>query len=199
MRRNRPASAPFLRSACVLGDEQTSTYLNATLRGLHESMRNLDLSRPLANNPARGLRPVRKQAPARGEAKVASSLVARRGCLDRMSTRQAPAYRSSPGAVSRTSRLPCHHPRRRLLLPRSQPTVPLLQADPVGAVVLIARQVRSLGRQNGVGLLLQHELRIQVAAIGEVTALLEDDMKNDTSAHSRPERPHRRSRFSEHW
>ena len=48
--------------------QQTSTYLNATLRGLHESMRNLDQSRPacnpLANTPARGLRPVRKQAPA---------------------------------------------------------------------------------------------------------------------------------------
>jgi hypothetical protein len=51
--------------------QQTSTYLNATLRGLHESMRNLDRSRPackpLANKPARGLRPVRKQAPARSE------------------------------------------------------------------------------------------------------------------------------------
>src|SRR6266850_4246547 len=49
--------------------QQTSTYLNATLRGLHESMRNFDRSRPackpLANKPARGLRPVRKQAPAR--------------------------------------------------------------------------------------------------------------------------------------
>jgi integrase len=49
--------------------QQTSTYLNATLRGLHESMRNLDQSRPacrpLANTPARGFRPVRKQAPAR--------------------------------------------------------------------------------------------------------------------------------------
>jgi integrase len=49
--------------------QQTSTYLNATLRGLHESMRNLDQSRPackpLASKPLRGLRPVRKQAPAR--------------------------------------------------------------------------------------------------------------------------------------
>jgi integrase len=49
--------------------QQTSTYLNATLRGLHESMRNLDQSRPackpLASRPARGHRPVRKQAPAR--------------------------------------------------------------------------------------------------------------------------------------
>ncbi len=49
--------------------QQTSTYLNATVRGLHESMRNLDQSRPackpLANKPARGFRPVRKQAPAR--------------------------------------------------------------------------------------------------------------------------------------
>jgi len=49
--------------------QQTSTYLNATLRGLHESMRNLDQSRPackpLANKPARGFRPVRKQAAAR--------------------------------------------------------------------------------------------------------------------------------------
>ena len=49
--------------------QQTSTYLNATLRGLHESMQNLDQSRPackpLAKKPARGLRPFRKQAPAR--------------------------------------------------------------------------------------------------------------------------------------
>ena len=49
--------------------QQTGTYLNATLRGLHESMRNLDESRPackpLANKPALGLRPIRKQAPAR--------------------------------------------------------------------------------------------------------------------------------------
>jgi integrase len=48
--------------------QQTSTYLNATLRGLHESMRNLDQSRPackpLANKPIRGHRPARKQAPA---------------------------------------------------------------------------------------------------------------------------------------
>jgi hypothetical protein len=29
--------------------QQTSTYLNATLRGLHESMRNLDQSRPACN------------------------------------------------------------------------------------------------------------------------------------------------------
>lgn len=49
--------------------QQTSTYLNATLRGLHESMRTLDQSRPackpLANRPHRGLRPVCKQAPAK--------------------------------------------------------------------------------------------------------------------------------------
>ena len=48
--------------------EQTSTYLNATLRGLHESMRVLEKSRsackPLANTSARGPRPVRKQTPA---------------------------------------------------------------------------------------------------------------------------------------
>jgi len=48
--------------------QQTSTYLNATLQGLHQSMRNLDQSRPackpVANKPARGQRPVRKQAPA---------------------------------------------------------------------------------------------------------------------------------------
>src|SRR4030095_2812285 len=41
---------------------------NATLRGLHESMRNLDQSRPacksLANKPLRRHRPVPKQAPA---------------------------------------------------------------------------------------------------------------------------------------
>jgi integrase len=49
--------------------QQTSTYLNATLRGLHESMRTLEQSRaackPLASRPARGHRPARKQAPAR--------------------------------------------------------------------------------------------------------------------------------------
>lgn len=48
--------------------EQTSTYLNATLRGLHESMRVLEKARsackPLANRPLRGPRPVRKQTPA---------------------------------------------------------------------------------------------------------------------------------------
>jgi hypothetical protein len=45
-----------------------STYLNATLRGLHESMRTLEQSRaackPLASTPARVPRPARKQAPA---------------------------------------------------------------------------------------------------------------------------------------
>lgn len=49
--------------------QQTSTYLNATLRGLHASMRNLNQSRPAckppANTPVRRFRPVRKQAPAR--------------------------------------------------------------------------------------------------------------------------------------
>lgn len=49
--------------------QQTSTYFNATLRGLHESMRTFDQSRPacklLANNPLRSHPPVRKQAPAR--------------------------------------------------------------------------------------------------------------------------------------
>jgi hypothetical protein len=48
--------------------QQTSTYLNATLRGLHESMRTLEESRnsckSVASNPARGQRPARKQAPA---------------------------------------------------------------------------------------------------------------------------------------
>jgi integrase len=48
--------------------QQTSTYLNATLRGLHESMRTLEQARKscksLASTPPRGLRPVRKQAPA---------------------------------------------------------------------------------------------------------------------------------------
>ena len=51
--------------------QQTSTYLNATLRGLHASMQQFDQSRPackpLAKEPARGLRPFRKQAPARSE------------------------------------------------------------------------------------------------------------------------------------
>ena len=48
--------------------QQTSTYLNATLRGLHESMRSLEEARnsckSVAGNPTRGHRPVRKQAPA---------------------------------------------------------------------------------------------------------------------------------------
>ena len=48
--------------------QQTSTYLNATLRGLHESMRTLEESRKsckvLASAPSRGHRPARKQAPA---------------------------------------------------------------------------------------------------------------------------------------
>ena len=51
--------------------QQTSTYLNATLRGLHESMQHLDQSRPackrLAKKPARGFRPIHKQTPARSE------------------------------------------------------------------------------------------------------------------------------------
>jgi len=49
--------------------QQTSTYLNATLRGLHESMRNLEQARaackPVASSQARGPRPARKQVPAR--------------------------------------------------------------------------------------------------------------------------------------
>lgn len=48
--------------------QQTSTYLNVTLRGLHESMRTLEQSRksckPLASKPPRDPRPARKQAPA---------------------------------------------------------------------------------------------------------------------------------------
>jgi hypothetical protein len=64
--RNPVSFLPWLRHASL---QQTSTYLNATLRGLHESMRNLDQSRPackpLADKAARGFRPVRKQAPAR--------------------------------------------------------------------------------------------------------------------------------------
>jgi hypothetical protein len=47
--------------------QQTSTYLNATLRGLHESMRTFEQARnsckSLASTPARGRRPARKQAP----------------------------------------------------------------------------------------------------------------------------------------
>lgn len=46
--------------------QQTSTYLNATLRGLHESMRTLEEARKscksVANEPSRGHRPDRKQA-----------------------------------------------------------------------------------------------------------------------------------------
>ena len=38
--------------------------------------------------------------------------------------------------------------------------------------VMIAPEVRRLGGQNSVRLFLQHELWIQVAAIGEVTAAL---------------------------
>jgi integrase len=48
--------------------QQTSTYLNATLRGLHESMRSLEESRAackaVASNPSRDHRPTRKEAPA---------------------------------------------------------------------------------------------------------------------------------------
>jgi len=48
--------------------QQTSTYLNATLQGLHESMRTLEESRKsckfVASEPARGHRPARKEAPA---------------------------------------------------------------------------------------------------------------------------------------
>ena len=48
--------------------QQTSTYLNATLRGLHESMRTRDEARKscksVASEPSRGQRPARKQAPA---------------------------------------------------------------------------------------------------------------------------------------
>ena len=48
--------------------QQTSTYLNATLRGLHESMRALEQARKscksFASKPTRGPRPARKQAPA---------------------------------------------------------------------------------------------------------------------------------------
>jgi hypothetical protein len=48
--------------------QQTSTYLNATLRGLHESMRNLEEARksckPVASDPSRGHRPARKRTPA---------------------------------------------------------------------------------------------------------------------------------------
>jgi integrase len=48
--------------------QQTSTYLNTTLRGLHESMRNLEQARAacklVASTPTRSPRPARKQAPA---------------------------------------------------------------------------------------------------------------------------------------
>jgi integrase len=48
--------------------QQTSTYLNATLRGLHESMRTLEQSRKsckkFASTHARDPRPARKRAPA---------------------------------------------------------------------------------------------------------------------------------------
>ncbi len=47
--------------------QQTSTYLNATLRGLHESMRTFEEARNsckfVASTPVRGHRPTRKQAP----------------------------------------------------------------------------------------------------------------------------------------
>jgi integrase len=72
MRCDSPTGVPFPPSAYVFGDEigqRVGTYLNATVRGLHESMQNLDESapacKPLVNKPARGFRPVRKQAPAR--------------------------------------------------------------------------------------------------------------------------------------
>ena len=51
--------------------QQTSTYLDATLHGLHASMQQFDQSRPackpLAKKAARGHRPFRKQASARSE------------------------------------------------------------------------------------------------------------------------------------
>ena len=50
---------------------QTSIYLNATLRGLHESTRTLEESRAacksVASIPTRNPRPTRKQAPAPDE------------------------------------------------------------------------------------------------------------------------------------
>lgn len=49
--------------------QQTSTYLNATLRGLHDSMRSLEELRaacnPVASEPGIDPRPARKQAPAK--------------------------------------------------------------------------------------------------------------------------------------
>ena len=46
---------------------QTSTYLNATLRGMHQSMRDMEESRaackPVAKGRARAPRPARKQTP----------------------------------------------------------------------------------------------------------------------------------------
>jgi integrase len=51
--------------------QQTSTYLNLTAQGLHESMRKLDDSREackiVASEASRALRPAGKQAPARDE------------------------------------------------------------------------------------------------------------------------------------
>jgi hypothetical protein len=48
--------------------QQTSTYLNTTLQGLHESMRTLEQARKscklVARKATRGHRPARKQAPA---------------------------------------------------------------------------------------------------------------------------------------
>lgn len=44
--------------------EQTSTYLNATLRGLHESMRVFEKSRSACKQTLPRPRPVRKQTPA---------------------------------------------------------------------------------------------------------------------------------------
>ena len=54
--------------------QQTSTYLNATLRGLHESMRNLDQSRP-ACKQTRPRPPASSQAGSRQKREVLVSLI----------------------------------------------------------------------------------------------------------------------------
>jgi hypothetical protein len=66
--------------------QQTSTYLNATLRGLHESMRNLDQSRPACKR-TRPRPPACSQAGSRQKREVLASLIVMVGGVDGTRTR----------------------------------------------------------------------------------------------------------------
>jgi Phage integrase family len=66
--------------------QQTSTYLNATLGGLHESMRNLDQSRPACKQTRPRLR-ASSQAASRQNREVLPSLIVVVGGVDGTRTR----------------------------------------------------------------------------------------------------------------